>query len=275
MDVREEYRKWSESAYYWNLHRAKIEQIYAPITEGILKHAQIISAHLVLDVGGGAGEPSLSIQKRTGARIVFTDPTPAMANFTRAEAKQRNLNRITFCSCSGDHLPFFDHTFDRIVSRLSMMFVPDTFKAARELLRITKTNARITMAVWNDTKYNPMHSVPTNALKPYIPSDPQPPDAPGGFRFAEAGKLAGIFQQAGARQIEESVVDFEISAIESIEDFWEIRSQMSESLRDKMAKLPADRREEAIAAVKVAVQPYFVNGRMRFPASVRVITVTA
>ena len=272
MDVREEYRKWNESAYYWNLYRSKIEEVYGPITDAILESAQIQESNQVLDIGGGAGEPSLTIKHRTVAKLFFTDPAPEMVNFTRAEAIRRKQS-IYFCACSGDHLPFANQTFDRIVSRLSIMFVPDTLNAAREMLRVTKKNAIITMAVWNSQKQNPMHFVPTNALKLFIPADPQDPDAPGAFRFVEPGKLANIFQQAGANQIAESVVDFEITSIESIDEFWKIRSQMSESLRDKIAKLSANKKEEAVAAAKKAVEPYFINGRMRFPASVRVITV--
>jgi ubiquinone/menaquinone biosynthesis C-methylase UbiE len=274
MDVKEEYKKWSESAYYWNFYRTKIERIYGPITQAILTSAGIKQNDVVLDIGGGAGEPSLTIQQTTDATLVFTDPTSAMTFFTRAEANKRNLRKMAFCCCSGDHLPFFEHTFDRIVSRLSMMFIPDTSQAAREMLRVSKENARITMAVWNNAESNPMHCVPMDALKPYITIQPDPPDAPGAFRFAEPGKLANVFKRAGARQVEERVIDFEISAIESIDEFWTIRSEMSESLRDKMSRLQDSRREEAIAAVKSAVQPYYINGRMRFPSSVRLVTVT-
>jgi ubiquinone/menaquinone biosynthesis C-methylase UbiE len=227
-----------------------------------------------LDIGGGTGEPSLTIKKRTGAKLVFTDPATEMVNFTRDEAIRRKEQDIHFCACSGDHLPFPNQTFDRIVSRLSIMFVPDVLRAAQEMLRVAKKHSIVTIAVWNETQKNQMHAVPTVALKPYIPADPQLPDAPGAFRFAESGKLTNIFQKAGAKEIQEAVVDFEISSIESVDEFWQIRSQMSESLRDKMSKLSSDKYQEAVAAVKKAIEPYFINGTLRFAASVRVITIT-
>ena len=272
MDTKEEYRKWGESAYYWDAYRKAIEQIYGPITEAILQRSSIAKHHRVLDIGGGAGEPSLTIKARTGAEIFFTDPATTMAVFARQEANLRNLPGIHFCTCSGDRLPFPDKTFDRIVSRLSTMFIPDTAQAIREMMRVTRNGGRITIAVWNDSKKNPMHSVPTAALSPFFPAAPTPPDALGPFRFAEPGELAEFFSQAGAKSIEETPVDFEISAIRSVDEFWNIRSQMSESLRDKLAQLSHDQREQAATAVKEAVKNYFVEGSMRFPASIRVIT---
>jgi len=276
MDPKEEYRKWGDSAYYWDLYRKKIEQIYAPITKAILDRAQIESHHKVLDVGGGAGEPSLTLKARTGAQLVFTDPTLEMTSFTRSEAKNRKLQGMQFCACSGDHLPFLSSLFDRIVARLSIMFVPDVHRAAQEMLRVTRTPARVTMAVWDDQQLNPMHFVPASALKPFVPPDPPlPEDAPGAFRFSEPGKLATVFRTAGFSTVEEEIVPFEISQLGSIEEFWKIRSQMSESLRDKLAKLPEEQRVQAVEAAKAAVQPYCKQGTMSFPASVRVITAIA
>jgi len=273
MDTKEEYRKWEESAYYWDLYRSKVEQIYAPITQAILEQAQISANHRILDIGGGSGEPTLTIKAKTGAEIFFTDPAFRMAAFARAEALKRNLQNVYFCACSGDGLPFPDQTFDRIVSRISIMFIPDATKAITEMLRVTRNSGRITIAVWNDLKKNLMHSVPTDALRPFIPPEPTPPDALGAFRFSEPGKLTALFRGAGAKAIEESTVDFEITAIASIDEFWDIRSQMSESMRNKLAQLSPDQRGNAATAVKQAVQNYYANGAMRFPASIRVITV--
>ena len=274
MKPKDEVQKWEESAYYWNFFRKKIEQIYAPITQAILSWADVHRNHRVLDVGGGAGEPSLTIKEKTGAQIFYTDPAKQMAIAAHSEAETRKLKNFYFCISSGDHIPFPDKSFDRVVARLSMMFIPDTTQAVREILRVTTSGGKVTFAVWNHAQKNPMHSVAVAALKSYIPEDPQPPDAPGGFRFAEPGKLGSFLEKAGAVSVEDTPVDFEISAITSIDEFWEIRSQMSESLRDKLAKLSADQRELAANAVKKAVQNYFVDGSMRFPASIRVISAT-
>jgi SAM-dependent methyltransferase len=272
MPINEEYRKWGESAYYWDLYRKTIEQIYAPITEAILSRADIHGVHRLLDVGGGAGEPSLTIKKKTGAVIYYTDPAKQMAAFARAEANSRKLKKIYFCACSGDQLPFPNKTFDRIVARLSIMFIPNTTQGIREIMRVTRSGGRITFAVWNDTKKNPMHSVPVDALKSLLPADPQPADAPGPFRFAEPGKLARHLQEASAISIEETPIEFEISAIRNIDEFWDIRSQMSESLRDKLAKLSSRERDLAANTVKEAVQKYYLDGAIRFPASIRIIS---
>ena len=59
------------------------------------------------------------------------------------------------------------------------------------------------------------------------------PDAPDAFRFAAPGKLAGILEKAGAENMIERQLNFQIEAPSSFEQFWQLRTEMSESLREK------------------------------------------
>jgi hypothetical protein len=65
---------------------------------------------------------------------------------------------------------------------------------------------------------------------------PQDPDAPDAFRFAVPGKLAGILEQADAKNVIERQLNFQIEAAISFDQFWQLRTEMSETF-EKMVRL--------------------------------------
>ena len=126
LDAKETRRRWRDSAYYWSKHRNIIEAMFAQATQALIQKAEIAKGNEILDVAGGMGEPSLSIAERYGSdvAITFTDIIWEMIEAARQEADTRKLDRIRFCRCSGDQLPFRDQSFDVIVSRFGIMFFP-------------------------------------------------------------------------------------------------------------------------------------------------------
>src|SRR5438128_2340311 len=129
---------WQTSAQYWDKYRALIAQMFAPLTSGLVEEAQIGIGQKVLDIGGGSGEPSLTISEIVGptGSVMFTDPVAGMVETAQAEASRRGLTNIQFKQCSGDDLPFADDTFDVAVGRLSVMFFADPATGVREALRV-------------------------------------------------------------------------------------------------------------------------------------------
>jgi ubiquinone/menaquinone biosynthesis C-methylase UbiE len=115
---------WRTSTRYWDKYRVLIAQMFAPLTSGLVEEARIGIGQKVLDIGGGSGEPSLTISRIVGptGSVMYTDPVAGMVETTQAEAGRRGLTNIHFRQCSADDLPFADRTFDAAVGRLSAMF---------------------------------------------------------------------------------------------------------------------------------------------------------
>jgi hypothetical protein len=93
------------------------------------------------------------------------------------------------------------------------------------------------MAVWHFADQNPFHHVLSRVLERYL--DPLPPTAgaPDAFRFAQPGELLAILASAGATLASERVLRFSMVAPISVEDFWTLRSEMSDKLRTKLPAL--------------------------------------
>ena len=100
----------------------------------------------------------------------------------------------------------------------------------------------------------------------------QDPDAPDAFCFAGPGKLAGILKNAGAESVIERQLDFQIEAAISFEQFWQLRTEMSETLREKMARLTPAQLPTTKQAVADTARRYFASGKMSFPAEALIIS---
>ncbi len=183
---------WETSSQYWNKYQALIEKMFAPLSRALIADAHIVSGQTVLDVGGGSGEPSLTIAPIVGesGSVTYTDPAAGMVRAAGDEAQRRGLTNISFHQCPAEQLPFADRSFDAAVSRLSVMFFPDVLAGQREMLRVLKPGGYMSFLVWAAREVNPFFRVVTEVLDRFVPADVEDEDAPGAFRFATPRKLA-------------------------------------------------------------------------------------
>jgi len=267
-------REWRESAKYWETHARTIQQMFAPVTSALIEDAGIIEGNAVLDVAGGTGEPSLTIAEKVGpsGSVMYTDAVAGMVAAAQSEGARRGLTNIRFQQCLADSLPFETNSFDAAVSRLGVMFFPDPSAALREILRVVKAEGALSFAVWYESNVNPFAYLVTDVLSRYTKTEPADPDAPGAFRFAEPGKLVRVLTEAVAIEVRERLLKFRIEAHISREEFWEMRSGTSGTLREKLAALPTDLRLRIANEVKEAVAEFFPNERMSFPAQMLIVT---
>lgn len=265
---------WEASSHYWAKHRPLIAAMFAPLTSALVDEAQIAPGQSVLDVGGGSGEPSLTIASIVGesGSVTYTDPSEGMVKAARDEADRRGLTNIRLHQCPAAQLPFPDNCFDAAVSRLAVMFFPDAIAGLSEILRVLKPGGNLSFVVWSRREFNPFFSVVTTILEKFIAVEPEDEDAPGAFRFAKPGKLASLLKEVGATSVTERLFDFGIEAPITPAVFWELRAEMSETLRSKLAQLDGDQAAALKQDVQQAAAFYCVNGAMSFPAQAIVVT---
>lgn len=274
-ETNEVLREWRESAFYWQKHADTIRTMFGPITQALIDDAQIMEGETVLDVAGGAGEPSLTIAERVGptGSVTYTDAAQEMVAAAETEARRRGVTNLTFKHCSAQSLPFESQSFDAVVCRLGVMFFPDPVAAVREMLRVTKREGVISLAVWGKSELNPFSYVITDVVaRHFEAAAPTDPSAPGAFRFAEPGSLARILAEAGAIDIKERVLQFNIAAPISPDQFWKMRSETSGTLREKLATLPTSQADLIAEEAKQAVSEFFSNSGMSIPAQMIIVT---
>ena len=265
---------WRETAQYWTKYSDIIARMFAPLTEAMIERAGIREGQSVLDVAGGAGEPSLTIAERVGPNgsVMCTDAVAEMVDAARREANRRGLVNMQFQQCTADSLPFADNSFDVVVSRLGAMFFPDAVGSMREMLRVVRPGGALTFAVWYKSDVNPFCYLVSGVMDQHVNAAEADPNAPNAFRFAEVGKLADVMRQAGAIDVQDEIVSFDIEAPLSALEFWNMRSQTSDTLREKLAKLPATEQAQIGEEVQHAVREFFPDDQMKFPAQMLIAT---
>ena len=265
---------WRESAQYWAKHSDMIRMMFMPLTRALVEHAGIHEGHSVLDVAGGSGEPSLTIAEIVGptGSITCTDAVNEMVETARSEAQRHGITNMQFRQCTADELPFPSDSFDATVCRLGAMFFPDPVAGVREMLRVTKSGGSVALAVWHKSELNPFCHVITSVIDRHVNPGADDPNAPNAFRFAEPGKLAGVVTEAGASDVKEHVVKFNLEAPLSPPEFWAMRSQLSDTLREKLAKLSAEEQAQIAGEVEQAAKEFFPANQMRFPTQMIVVT---
>ena len=266
--------RWSGSAPYWEKHGEVIRQMFAPITQALVEDAQIGRQHAVLDIATGAGEPALSVAALVGpeGKVFGIDPVPEMVAGARRAADRIGLKNAQFDVASADHLPFPADAFDAVISRFGVMFFPSPVDAVREMLRVLKPGRKLALAVWHSAERNPFHWTLSRVIERYVDSPPPAPDAPDAFRFARPGKLAEILTEAGAVAPSERLLQFAIQATISVEDFWTMRCEWSEKLREKIAMLSKEQANEAKRQVLEYFRGYSTDRGMSFPAEVLIVS---
>ena len=274
--MQEAINSWSETAPYWEKHRAMIREMFAPITQALIDHAGITGGSSVLDVGTGPGEPALAIAALVGSggKVLGIDPVPEMVAAARREAQRRELHNASFAVSQADVLPAQAGSFDAVVSRFAVMFFPDPVGGVREMLRVLKPGRKMALAVWYFAERNPFHYILSRVVDRYADSPPVAADAPDPFRFAERGKLLAVLSEAGATDVSETLLQFPIRARGSMEEFWTLRSEMSDKLRSKLAKMPRERMGEVKREVMEALREYSGADGVNLPAEVLIVAGT-
>jgi ubiquinone/menaquinone biosynthesis C-methylase UbiE len=267
---------WSGAAPFWEKHREIIRHMFSPVTQALVEDGLIGSGHAVLDIATGPGEPALSIAASVGptGKVFGVDPVPEMVAAARRAADRLGFRNTQFDVALADHLPFPADTFDAVISRFGVMFFPSPVDAVRDMLRVLKPGRKLALAAWYFAETNPFFYTLQRAVERYVDSPPPAPDAPDAFRFASPGMLRDLLGKAGTMAPSERLLQFTIDAPISVEDFWTLRYEISEKLREKVATLSSEQLAQVKHQSLEAFREYSTGRGMSFPAQVLIVSGT-
>lgn len=233
------WKKWDELILGW------LEKVGTAMLDG----ARLRADSCVLDIASGTGEPALTAAARCPrGKVVMTDLAEQMLAVAAENAARRGLRNVETRQCDAGALPFPDETFDAVLARFGFMFFPDVLGAARELARVSKPGARVCAAVWDAPEKNAWATTITGAIGRFVDLPAPPPGSPGLFRCAAPGYMAGVFRDAGLKNVTEQAVSIPLHLADP-EQYFSFMSEIAAPVVAGMAK--AD--EAARARIKEAV----------------------
>lgn len=96
---------------------------------------------LALDIATGGGHTALAIARTAGA-VVATDFTATMLHTARAFIASKGVANVTYALADAEALPFADHSFRIVTTRIAPHHFADTHAFVHEVARVLEPGGR-------------------------------------------------------------------------------------------------------------------------------------
>jgi ubiquinone/menaquinone biosynthesis C-methylase UbiE len=264
---------WNRVAPAWEKWDRMIDRNMTFINYRLAGDARLRSGERVLDLGCGTGYPALLAAQAVGqtGAVIGLDLAEEMLAVARRKAKTLGLNNVSFQPGDVTSLSFESSSFDAVISRFCLMFLPDVSKAVKEIARVLKPGGYLAAAVWSAPEKNPFISLPMNVLKTFLTLPPPDPEQPGIFRLAKPGDLFGMIERTGLQGLTDEELTGE-SAYDSADEYFSSLMDMAAPLQPLFAKLSPEQKRQAESEIKRAVDQYRRGKSVALPMAIRIVT---
>jgi ubiquinone/menaquinone biosynthesis C-methylase UbiE len=259
-------RHWDQVAVGWAAWLEWTERNFKPVTDWLQHAVAWQTGTRALDIGSGAGYPSLVAARRVtpDGSVVATDLSPEMLNAASSAAQRAQLHNISFLAMDAEDLGLANASFDAVTNTYGLMFCPDAARAVAEAHRVQTPGGRLALVVWDVPDKSPYFSTIAAVATRQFGFQPPQSGAPGPFRFAAPERLESLLRVAGFSnvRVESCPAAFECaSAVEYCQMFGDL------AWKARMAGLSAGDRARFVKGVDEAVQPYSSEGRLYLVAT--------
>lgn len=258
-------RDWTEAAAGWRKWWGHFEAIAGPVGDRLIQLAAIRAGHRVLDVATGIGEPALTAARLVGpgGRVVGTDISPGMLEVAWERAAELGLGNVEFHEMDAEALDLPESSFDAVLCRFGLMFLPDVDRALVGIRRLLVPGGRFAASVWGPPERVPMNSVTFGAIARVLELPPPAPGTPGLFSLADADALAGKLRAAGFAEVETETLLVQ-AEFDSLGEFILFVQEVAAPIKNLLADESPERRAQVWRAVGEANEQFVgSDGRLQ------------
>lgn len=244
-----------------------------PMTDAIVAEAQIVPGVRVLDVASGTGEPAISIATALNGSgsVTATDISAEPLAVGEQRARERNLTNVRFLVADVHALPFAAESFERVTSRLGVMFFADLAQALREINRVLAKGGRVSLLAWGKIQ-QPYFGVTLGTIIRLCPDLVVPKT--GMFQFGAHGVLTQALAGSGFQHIDERQCDVAWNWPGSPEDLWTYFQEVTVPFKPLFQSIPAAKRLEVDRAVLRELNLRYDGASVNFDAEITLVSAT-
>jgi SAM-dependent methyltransferase len=261
----------------WVAHEPVFDTFLAPVEALLRAAARPQPGERVLDVGCGFGTTALAMAAAVGptGSVLGVDLSDAMVARTLERAGAAGLAQLNAVTADAQTAVLAADAFDLAISRMGVMFFEQPAAAFTNIHASMRAGGRLAFACWQRRDANEWVSVVGRAATAAA-GIVFPPEAggPGPFAFGDPGVVRPLLDAAGWREV---VIDgYDVSLqmggpAGGLEDAV-LQATRSSELRRLMEPLDDQRRDAIVAAVRAALAPYTVDGRVVVGGALWIVT---
>jgi SAM-dependent methyltransferase len=174
---------------------------------------------------------------------------------------------MTFRVADAHALPFPDQTFDRVTSRLGIMYFVELDVALAEVRRVLNPAGRATFLAWGSFE-QPFFEALLGGILQQIDVPEPAPGEPHPFMFAEPGSLSGVLTNAGFHEVEEEHARVSTYFNGTVRQYWDWFWELVPPMQPLLDALPPEQLDRVIAETMAALRPYDDGRRVVVPIDV-------
>lgn len=147
-----ERQSWDSVANNWQKWWKTIERCAEKFSRRLIELAEIKPGSIVLDIATGIGEPAVTAANLVGknGHVLATDTSPQMLSVAKQRAISLNLqNLIEFKEGDIETIDFPSSTFNAVLCRFGLMFLPDLKTGLSNVYRSLVEGGHFAAAVWS------------------------------------------------------------------------------------------------------------------------------
>ncbi len=258
--------QWNKDGAAWRRWNPTLDRWYGEVTRQMLDLARIQPGQRILDIAAGAGEPAISAAERVGPSgyVLATDISEGIVELARQVARERGLEQIETRAMDGERLDLPDASFDAVLCRLGLMYMPHPVTALREWRRALRTGCRVAVAVFSTPDRNSWGAMPASIIRRRAQLPPPIPGQPGPFSLGGPGVLEGIFREAGFADPEIRAVPVP-HRIASAAEYVQVAREAFGAFNAMMAHLSPQERESVWNEVEDSMRSFESPGGFEVP----------
>jgi SAM-dependent methyltransferase len=240
--------QWDDAAEAWHQWGPFLERWLGEATELMLDLAGVGDGSHVLDLAAGAGGQTIAAARRA-ASVLATDISAGILEFAAAEARTRGLGNVATRVMDAERLDVEPGSFDAVLSRLGLMYLPDKPAALAEVRRALRRDGRFAAVVFAEPDRNDFFSIPIAIIRRRAQLPPPAPGLPGPFSSVTLGEQ---LEAAGFRNVEVRRLPAPLR-LESAAECTRLERESFGALHQMLGSLPEAEREEAWAEIEEAL----------------------
>jgi SAM-dependent methyltransferase len=258
--------QWNKDGAAWRRWNPTLDRWYGEVTRQMLDLARIQPGQRILDIAAGAGEPAVSAAKRVGPTgyVLATDISEGIVELALQVALERGLKQIETRAMDGEKLDLPDASFDAVLCRLGLMYMPHPVAALREWHRALRVGGRAAIVVFSTPDRNSWGAMPASIIRRRAQLPPPVPGQPGPFSLGGPGVLEGAFRQAGFANPEVRAVPVP-HRMASATEYVRVAREAFGAFNAMMAHLPSQERDSVWNEVEGSMRSFESPGGFEVP----------